>query len=176
MFQLRNLFRFVREEYENLPFKKIATDPSSRAIAVVTDSYLRELDVKFKGEIELRTLEETFNSAPMVLMIPKTSVLIKPLVKIIRTLSEAGIVQSLIDANKKVVKKPIKGPQVLTMETLSASFKVWLYSVIVSILVLIFELGYYHRKKILKLLQSPLVYIIFKPVIKAILKAQTYWN
>lgn len=88
----------------------------------------------------------------------------RPFDKSLKIFIEAGIVQHI---------KKVKGPQVSQwIRTLSFSFKVWLYFVISSVLVLLLEMVYFHRIKLCELSQSPLVFVVFISTVKEVLRPQ----
>lgn len=137
-----------------MPFDNIITNATSNAVAVVPEAYLKELNSQFNGTVALNVLPETFNSVPMVMMLPKDCFIFKPLNRVLSRFIEAGIVNRIVrDYNEKqrIPTNEEVGPQILTMETLRASFEVWICSVVVSIIAFAIELFYFHRMKIVKL-------------------------
>lgn len=77
--------------------------------------------------------------------------------KVVSRFIEAGIIKKIIkdyDEKNRISTVEVGGPEVLTLETLRASFEVWIYSVALSIIAFVIEFIVYYRRTIGKFLHG----------------------
>lgn len=123
----------------------ISQNASSRGAVVLSNFQLMRNMQRLNGVTTVKVLSELFAEAPRGMLFPRFHVLYEPFNRKLDQLSQAGIVQRLIESyyTNNMIKNT-KGPEVLTLKHLELGFQIWLLFIVLSTIAFIAEIFCFH--------------------------------